>query len=114
MRGLRLADDRPFDIVTVGENSLDFVAVRGAGATIAGKQMLEAFRLEPGGQMATAALASARLGLHARYIGAMGDDTWASLVRAPLDAERVDVIAFPVPAGTPSRTAVILLDETGD
>src|SRR5690606_26757364 len=52
--------------------------------------------------------------LRARYIGAMGDDTWASLVRAPLDAERVDVIAFPVPAGTPSRTAVIMLDETGD
>ena len=91
MRGLRLPEDRPFDIVTVGENSLDFVAVRGAGATIAGKQPLEAFRLEPGGQMATAALASARLGLRARYIGAMGDDTWASLVRAPLDAERVDV-----------------------
>jgi sugar/nucleoside kinase (ribokinase family) len=105
--------DREVDVVTLGENSLDFVAVAAAARAEAGKQRLDDFRLEPGGQMSTAALGCARLGLRTRYIGVFGVDEWARRARAPLDAAGVDVVAFERP-GTPGRIAVILVDAAGE
>jgi sugar/nucleoside kinase (ribokinase family) len=107
------AADRRVDVVTLGENSLDFVAVVGRTAPEAGKQALDDFRLEPGGQMATAALGCARLGLRTRYIGVFGDDEWSRRARAPLDAAGIDVVAVERP-GTPGRIAVILVDAAGE
>lgn len=106
--------DRPVDVVALGENSLDFVAVCGSEAPVAGKQPLEAFRLEPGGQMATAALACGRLGLRTRYIGAFGTDEWGALARAPLDAAGIEVLAPPRSATAASRVAVIVVDASGE
>jgi sugar/nucleoside kinase (ribokinase family) len=105
--------DRAVDVVTLGENSLDFVAVAGRVPAASGKQRLDDFRLEPGGQMATAALASARLGLRTRYIGVFGDDEWSRRARAPLDAAGIDVVAV-VRSGVPGRIAVILVDAAGE
>jgi sugar/nucleoside kinase (ribokinase family) len=106
------SSDRPFDVVTLGENSLDLVAVVGGGL-VAGKQRLRDFRLEPGGQMATAALGCARLGLRTRYVGAFGDDEWSQRAREPLDAAGVDVVAVDH-RGVPGRVAIILVDAAGD
>lgn len=114
MRLPELARNRRFDVVAVGENSLDIVAVRESGTTVAGKATLASLGQQAGGQMATAALACARLGLRTRYIGAFGADAWAPLVRAPLEAAGVDVVSLPVAPGTPSRTAVIVVGEDGD
>jgi len=111
---LRLATDRRFDVLAIGENSLDFLAFCQPGPAVAGKAALSALRPESGGQMATAALACARLGLRTRYVGAFGDDEWAPLVRAPLLAHGVDVLSLPVRPGTPSRTAIIVVSEDGD
>ncbi len=105
--------DRDVDVVTLGENSLDVVAVVSPGRPAAGKQRLDDFRLEPGGQMATAAIGCARLGLRTRYIGVFGADEWSRRARAPLDAAGVEVVAFERP-GTPGRIAVILVDAAGE
>jgi sulfofructose kinase len=110
----RIRQDARFDVVALGENSLDFVAVCGPGTPVVGKQRLEAFRLEPGGQMATAALACARLGLRTRYVGAFGVDEWAAHVRAPLDAANVEVCAPPLRSAPSSRLAVILVEPSGE
>jgi sulfofructose kinase len=104
---------RRVDVVTLGENSLDMVAVIGRVAAASGKQSLDDFRLEPGGQMATAALGCARLGLRTRYIGVFGDDEWSRRARAPLEAAGVEVMAVERP-GTPGRIAVILVDAAGE
>jgi len=104
---------RDVDVVTLGENSLDVVAVVASGRPAAGKQRLDDFRLEPGGQMSTAALGCARLGLRTRYIGVFGIDEWSRRARAPLDAAGVEVVAFERP-DTPGRIAVILVDATGE
>lgn len=101
------------DVVTLGENSLDFVARLAAPATGAPKQELSEFRLQPGGQMATAALACARLGLRTRYVGAFGDDEWGRRARAPLDAAGVEVIAASR-VMVPGRIAMILVSSDGD
>ncbi len=107
------SSDRDVDVVTLGENSLDFVAVAGRVPAAAGKQPLADFRIEPGGQMATAALACARLGLRTRYVGAFGDDEWSRRARTPLDDAEVDVVAIRR-ADTPGRIAVILVDADGE
>lgn len=104
---------RFIDVVALGENSLDFVAVGGRHAMTANKQSLSEFRLEPGGQMTTAALGCARLGLRTRYIGVFGDDEWSDRARAPLDAAGVEVVAVTL-RGVPGRIAVILVDASGD
>lgn len=105
--------DRDVDVVALGENSLDFVAMAADAPPSAGKRPLTSFRIEPGGQMATAAMACARLGLRVRYIGAFGDDEWSERARAPLDDTGIDVVAV-CRAGTPGRIAVIVVDAAGE
>jgi sugar/nucleoside kinase (ribokinase family) len=104
---------RDVDVVTLGENSLDVVAVVAPGAAIAGKRRLSRFDLLPGGQTATAAVACARLGLRSRYIGAFGDDGWADRGRQALIQEGVDVVGIVRPHCT-SRVAVVLVDDRGE
>ncbi len=101
------------DVVTLGENSLDFVAVAAPGVAIAAKRRLSRFDLLPGGQTATAAVACARLGLKARYIGAFGDDEWGARGRQTLAREGVELVAI-LHGGCASRVAVVLVDEQGD
>lgn len=105
--------DRGVDVVTLGENSLDFVAELLPGSPGASKRPLGGFALRVGGQMATAAVGVARLGFRSKYIGAFGNDDWGARIRSELDASGVDVRAM-VRANTASRIAVVLVDENGD
>jgi sugar/nucleoside kinase (ribokinase family) len=106
-------DARDVDVVTLGENSLDFVAVCANEPALAGKRRLTRFDLQPGGQTATAAVACVRLGLKARYVGAFGRDEWGARARSALRQEGVDIVAIEYP-DCPSRIAVILVDEAGE
>jgi sugar/nucleoside kinase (ribokinase family) len=101
------------DLVTLGENSLDFVAVAGADRAVGGKQRLRAFDVFPGGQTATAAVAGVRLGLRARYVGAFGSDEWGRRSRSALDEAGVEVVAVEH-RDAPSRVAVVVVDADGD
>jgi len=102
-------------VVTLGLNSVDMVAVVPHYPTRNGKQPLAQFSRLPGGQMATAAVACARLGWQARYIGAFGVDDLGAFGRQSLTAEGVDLSAsWDVPGAT-SQFAVVIVDEsTGD
>ena len=106
---------RPFDVVTVGLNSIDLVALVEHYPASNSKQRLESYSKRPGGQMATAAAACARLGWRARYIGAFGSDDLSVMGRESLTAEGVDVsAAWDVPGAT-SQFAVIIVDaSTGE
>jgi ribokinase/sulfofructose kinase len=101
------------DVVTLGENSLDVMAVMGPDQELAGKRRLSSLMLMPGGQAATAAVGCVRLGLTARYIGALGDDDWGSRVERGLRESGVEVAAVLHP-GRSSRVAVILVDAHGE
>ena len=104
---------RAVDVVALGENSLDVLAVVGPGPALAGKRPLDRLELQPGGQTATAAVACARLGVRARYVGAFGDDEWGRRIRAALGDEGVEVVAVEH-RGRSSRSAVVLVDSRGD
>jgi sugar/nucleoside kinase (ribokinase family) len=98
-----------FDVVALGENSLDTMVVVPAGAIDAEKQQALSMVELPGGQAATVAVACARLRWRARYVGATGDDAAGHAVRGTLQRERVDAV-LATRAGVPTRRAVVLVD----
>jgi sugar/nucleoside kinase (ribokinase family) len=64
----------------------------------------------PGGQVATAVLACARLGLRTAYVGAVGDDAAAEVALAPLRRAGVDLAGVKRVAGGRTRRAVVRVD----
>lgn len=105
--------DRPFDVVGLGESSLDFVAVVSGPIAPDSKRPLDRFEAMPGGQTATAIVACARLGHRVRYVGALGKDDAGAAIEQALKKESVDVAAV-WRNGVPSRVAVVLVDpDTG-
>lgn len=106
---------RPVDIVGIGETSLDQLAVVDAfprgGAKVAALEVVE----RAGGQVATALLACARLGLRASLITSVGDDPAGQRALAPLRKAHLDLSGIRLVPGAATRTAVILVDRrTGD
>src|ERR1051326_5737841 len=63
-----------FDVVGVGLNATDTLLIVPHFPAYAGKAPFEEEHLSPGGQAASALGACSRLGLRAKYIGAIGDD----------------------------------------
>jgi sulfofructose kinase len=109
------ATTRPFDVVGLGENSIDLVAVVADYPTSNTKQRLQRFARHPGGQIATALAACARLGWRASYIGRFGDDELGRQARESLIAVGVDTQSARTVPGTTNQFAVILVDaRTGE
>ena len=94
---------------------MDLVAVVADYPTSNTKQRLQRFARHPGGQIATALAACARLGWRASYIGRFGDDELGRQGRDSLVAAGVDTSAAPMVPGTTNQFAVILVDaRTGE
>ncbi len=107
--------DRPFDVVGLGENSVDQIAVLERYPAPGGKVRILHQERQGGGQVATAMVACRRLGLSAAYLGKVGDDDAGALSRASLAEEGVDVSGLLTEPGARSRFAVVLIDHaSGD
>ena len=106
---------RPFDVLAIGENSMDLVAVVDGHPQANAKVPLLDFRELPGGEAASAAVGVARLGWRVKYIGRFGDDRLGELARRQLKAEGVDTSACVIVEDQTSRMALIMVDaSTGD
>jgi sulfofructose kinase len=103
-------EGRAFDVVGLGENSVDYVAVTASHPAANSKHRLEQFACLPGGQIATALAVCARLGWRSRYIGSFGDDAPGRLSRDSLIADGVDVSAAQTIPGATNRVAIVLVD----
>ncbi|MDG2335341.1 MAG: carbohydrate kinase family protein [Myxococcota bacterium] len=100
---------RELDVLGLGENSLDrLVGVRD-WPVAGGKQAALDSSTAAGGQVASALLGCARLGLRAGYIGAVGADPEAEAVLAPLRAAGVDLTGVQSVPGASTRSALILV-----
>jgi len=66
----------PFDVVGLGVNALDLIAIIDGYPQPDTKVQFQVFDVQGGGVTATALTACARLGLRARYIGKVGGDFW--------------------------------------
>jgi sugar/nucleoside kinase (ribokinase family) len=101
-----------FDVLGVGENSVDIVLVLPAVPSPAddrNKLRISQRHVQCGGQTATAMTTCARLGLRAAYLGAFGNDEHGQRIRRELGGAGVDVSASTV-CDAPNRYAIILID----
>jgi sugar/nucleoside kinase (ribokinase family) len=105
----------PFDLLGVGLNATDTLLLVKEFPEYAGKVAFERELLSPGGQVATAVVTCARLGLRASYIGTIGDDLRGDIQRESLQTTGVDISGLIVRNGCPNQTAYIVIDErTGE
>lgn len=111
---LLAADARPFDVVGLGQNSVDQLAVVAEFPKSNTKHRIDQFANLPGGQVASAMVCCARLGWRARYVGRFGDDELGRLGLASLSEEGVDISAAQTVTAR-TRFAIVLVDgRTGD
>jgi len=101
-----------FDVVGIGLNATDTVILVPHFPPYAGKVAFDHEMMSPGGQVASAMVTCARLGLRTRYIGTIGDDErgriqWDSLANTGIDLEHVQVRK-----GVSNQTAYIIIDRT--
>ena len=107
------AGARRFDVVGLGENSLDRLGRVARWPEPGGKQEWLDYSEMPGGQMASALVGCARLGLRVAYLGAVGSDAEAERVLEPLAQEGIDLSGVRRVQGARTRSATILV-RTGD
>ena len=106
-----------FDVVGLGENSVDLVyrlpswpAPGGADS----KLPVADSQVRFGGQVTTTLCTCAALGLRTSYVGAFGDDQHGRRLRAALTGRGVDLDAAAI-REVPNRHALILIDDrTGE
>jgi sulfofructose kinase len=109
---LPAASARPFDVVGFGQNSLDLLAVIRDHPEPDSHVRAERLIRMPGGEVATAVVACARLGCRTRYIGAIGKDDAGATVEARLRDEGVD-LGHVLRMDAQNRFAIILVDSAG-
>lgn len=104
-----------FDVVGIGLNATDTLLLVQEFPPYAGKVPFEREMLSPGGQVATAMVSCARLGLRTKYIGTVGDDLRGDIQRQSLEGTGVDISSVIVRQNCPNQTAYIIIDErTGE
>ncbi|HPH26660.1 MAG TPA: carbohydrate kinase family protein [Pseudomonadota bacterium] len=114
----RATAQRPVDVLGIGECSADLVLKLPTGVSLSqalpDKLSATGFLQLGGGQIATAMVAAQRLGLRTALSTAVGDDARSAQLLQELAQEGVQLTAVQLCAGLPSRTALLLVDATGD
>lgn len=101
-----------FDVVGVGLNATDTTLVVPRFPAYGGKVPFTREFYSPGGQVATAIVACARLGLRAKYIGAVGDDERGRIQMDSLRASGVNLDHVQQRANCPNQSAYIVVDQS--
>jgi len=101
-----------FDIVGVGLNATDTLLLLPKFPAYGGKIAFEEEILSPGGQVASAMVTCAKLGLRTKYIGTIGDDYRGRVQMESLRTSGVNLDHVQVRANCPNQSAYILVDKT--
>src|ERR1017187_5528185 len=101
-----------FDVVGVGLNATDTVLIVPRFPSYAGKAPFEREVVSPGGQVASALVACARLGLRAKYIGTVGDDERGQIQWESLQSTGVNLDHVQRRKGCPNQSAYIIVDRS--
>jgi len=102
----------PFDVVGVGLNSTDTLLVVSHFPAYGGKAPFIQETLSPGGQVATAMVTCARLGLRAKYIGAIGDDQRGRIQLQSLAGSDIDLTHLQRRPHCANQSAYIVIDRS--
>jgi sulfofructose kinase len=103
---------KPFDVVGVGLNATDTILRVSRYPALGGKASFHGEQFSAGGQMATAMVACARLGLRTKYIGAVGDDHRGRLQIDSLIQSGIDLTHLRIRANCANQSAYIVIDES--
>ncbi|HZT31557.1 MAG TPA: PfkB family carbohydrate kinase [Bryobacteraceae bacterium] len=101
-----------FDVVGVGLNATDTLLVVPQFPAYAGKVPFEEEILSPGGQVASAMVACARLGLRTSYIGTVGDDERGRIQMESLRASGIDITHVQQRRHCANQSAYIIIDRS--
>lgn len=102
----------PFDVVGVGLNATDTMLLVPHFPAYGGKVPFVKEILSPGGQMASAMVTCARLGLRAKYIGTVGDDERGEIQMRSLRGSGVDLTHVQRRANCANQSAYIVIDQS--
>ena len=104
-----------FDVLGIGLNATDTVLLLPEFPPYAGKVAFERELISPGGQVASAVVTCARLGLRCKYVGTLGDDHRGTIQRESLAGTGVDTSGLIVRENCLNQTAYIIIDQrTGE
>lgn len=102
----------PFDVVGVGLNATDTLILVPHFPAYAGKAPFEAEMLSPGGQVASALVTCAKLGLGVKYVGTVGDDERGKVQLESLRAAGINLDDVEVKENCGNQTAYIVIDQS--
>ena len=101
-----------FDVVGVGLNATDTLLLVPHFPAYAGKVPFQEEVLCPGGQVASALAACARLGLRTKYIGTVGDDERGRIQMESLRGAGIDVEHVQLRKNCANQSAYIVIDRS--
>lgn len=101
-----------FDVVGVGLNASDTLILLSKFPAYAGKVAFDEEILSPGGQVASAMVTCAVLGLRVKYIGTVGDDKRADIQLASLHKSGINIDDVEIRRNCANQTAYILIDRS--
>ncbi len=110
---IELPGHRPFGVVGMGLNAVDWIVHVPNFPRRNSKVQIESFKRLAGGQVATAMALCGRYGLKARYIGRVGDDEIGQFALSSLKGEPMDSDLVEVVEGAASQYAIIVVDPEG-
>ncbi len=107
--------EKQFDVVGVGLNATDTMLKVPHFPAFGGKVPFHGEEYSVGGQVATAIVACAKLGLRAKYIGTIGDDERGRIQMESLQTSHVNIDHVQLRKNCPNQSAYIIIDEaTGE
>jgi sulfofructose kinase len=101
-----------FDVLGIGLNATDTLILLPNFPAYAGKVRFIEEILSPGGQVASAMVTCAAMGLRVKYIGTVGDDHRGQIQMESLRGTGINIDDVQVRQGCPNQTAYILIDQT--
>jgi sugar/nucleoside kinase (ribokinase family) len=107
--------DKPFEVVGMGLNSVDFLTVVPKFPAPNSKMEILRFSKQGGGQVATAMVALSRWGVKTKYIGKVGEDDLGQFSLNSLRQEGVNVSSVTIEPNATNQFAMIIVDSpTGE
>lgn len=101
-----------FDVVGVGLNATDTMLIVPHFPAYAGKVPYQEEILSPGGQVASALAACAKLGLRTKYIGTVGDDERGRIQMESLRGSDINLDHVQLRHGCANQSAYIIIDRS--
>jgi sulfofructose kinase len=112
MRFNLFSQNKPFDVVGMGLNSVDFLSVVPKFPAPNSKMEMLHFSKQGGGQVATAMVALSRWSVKTKYIGKVGEDELGPFSLNSLRQEGVDVSSVTTEPSATNQFAMILVEKS--